>query len=48
MCHLSITKRLDALACLSVPEFNLPVVARREETGPVGRERNILECTGVP
>ncbi len=48
MCHLSIAKRLDALACLGVPEFDLPVVARREETGAVGRERDILECTRMP
>ena len=48
MCHLSIAKGPDALACLGVPEFYLPVVTRREETGAVGRERDILECTGMP
>ena len=48
MRHLSITKRPNALACLGVPEFYLPVVARREETGAVGRERDILECTSMP
>ena len=48
MCHFSIAKRPDALARLGVPEFYLPVVARREEAGAVGRERNILECTRMP
>lgn len=46
--HPSIAKRPDALACFSVPEFYLPVVAGREETGAIGREGDILECTCMP
>jgi hypothetical protein len=48
MCHLSVTERLDALARLGVPELDLPVVARREESCATWREGDILERTSMP